>query len=198
MRKILLIFLIVLGAYITNYAQEEDFDDPEKIRIPSDSTSAPIQNGTLQTFRAVFEGKPGKAAAYAFCIPGGGQLYNKRYWKAPIVWAADATAIGFFIYNRNLWLEFQEALELKIDDPSYVHRGISSEESIRSLRNQFQLDTERAGIAILIVHVASVVEAFTDRHLMEFDVSEDLSYEIKPQVIPFTGAIPSLGIVYTF
>ncbi len=178
--------------------QNEDFKDPQEFRIPTDSTSAAISNGTIKTFKNVFAGKPGVAAGYGFIIPAGGQFYNKRYWKVPIVLAADAVAIGFFIYNRNLWLDFQEALEIKIEDPDYTYRGISSAESLRQLRNEFQLDTERAGIAIVIVHVASVIEAFTDRHLMEFDISEDLTWELQPQRYPVFGHSASIGLTYTF
>lgn len=191
----ILFSLFIIGC---SYGQNEDFDDPEKFRIPTDSTSAPTKNGTLETFRTIFEGNPGKAVTYGLLIPGGGQLYNKRYWKAPLVWAADATAIYFFVRNRQLYLGFQEALELKIEDSSYVYLGISSEESIRQFRNQFQLDMERAGIAIVIVHLASVIEAFTDRHLMEFDTSEDLSLRIQPQTYPVFGNSASFGVVYNF
>jgi hypothetical protein len=193
-------FTILLGILIKSacYAQTEDFGDPQEFRIPADSTAAPTQNGTLETFKTIFEGKPGKAVTYGLIIPAGGQLYNKRYWKAPLVWAADATAIYYFVRNRSLWLGFQEALEIKIEDPTYVYLGISSEESIRQFRNQFQLDTERAGIAIIIIHLASVIEAFTDRHLMEFDTTEDLSIGIQPQIYPFYGSSASIGVTYKF
>ena len=194
-------FLVILcGLFMigTIYGQETDFDDPQEFRIPSDSTSAPTKNGTLETFKTIFDGKPGKAVTYGLLIPAGGQLYNKRYWKAPLVWAGDATAIYFFVTNRQLYLDFQEALEIKIEDPSYSFLGISSEESIRQFRNQFRLDMERAGIAIVIVHLGSVIEAFTDRHLMEFDTSEDLSFTITPQIYPIIGSSASLKMVYKF
>lgn len=199
MLRSLILLVICFSIAQISYAQvNEDFDDPEKFRVPADSTAAPIANGTIKTFKMIFSGKPGIAAGYALVIPGAGQLYNKRYWKAPIVWAADAAAITYFIYNRQLWLDFQSALEMKIEDPSFTYRGITSEESMRAFRNQFQLDTERAGIAIVIIHVASIIEAFTDRHLMEFDVSEDLSLDIQPQTYPIFGSSASLGITYTF
>ena len=47
------------------------------------------------SFANVFQGEPGKAALYSFVLPGAGQLYNKRWWKAPLVWAGE----GFAVYN---------------------------------------------------------------------------------------------------
>lgn len=179
-------------------AQVEDFEDPQEFRIPTDSTAAPTQNGTLKTIKTIFDGNPGKALAYGLLIPSGGQFYNKRYWKVPLVLAADVTTISIFINNRRLWLEFREALEIKIEDPTFVYRGIESAESIRQLRNQFQLDTERAGIAVIVVHLVSAIEAFTDRHLMEFDTTEDLSLQIQPQNYPLLGSSASIGVVYSF
>ena len=199
MKTISIVLSFIFFCTYTLLAQEDtDFQNPDQLEIPTDSTSAPIERGTLKTLKTIFQGKPGKAALYGLVIPGGGQIYNKRYWKAPIVWAADGVAIWYFLQNRSFWIGFKDAYALSFTDSNASFQGISGKSNLREFRNQFQLDTERAGIAIIVIHFISVLEAFTDSHLMDFDISEDLSFQMKTETIPLYGAQSSLGVHYTF
>ncbi len=170
----------------------------ELIERPQDTIPAKLERGILQTFKVIFSGEPGKVAAYGLLIPAGGQIYNKRYWKVPIVLAADAGAVYWYVYNRTLCQRYQTAYELFLAGDIDNYRGISNAESLRLLRNQYLLDSERAGITVIVIHLISMIEAFTDAHLTNFDISEDLSFELKSFPSPAYGQISGIGISYTF
>lgn len=172
--------------------------DSNEIVIPSDSTSAPIKRGTLKTLKLIFEGKPGKAAMYSLLIPGGGQIYNRKYWKAPIVWAADGVAIYLFIDNRREYRYFRDAYTAKLAGRDVTYRGISNAESLLAFRNDFQLQSERAGIAIVVLHLVSMIEAFTDQHLKNFDIDENLSIDIRNIQLPLGDQAAGLSLIYKF
>ena len=192
-------FILSLTLLLSAALSAQFDEDPESIPDrPQDTIPAKLERGVLQTFKLIFEGKPGKAAFYSLVIPGGGQLYNKRYWKAPIVWAADGAAITWFVYNRREYKNFEEALGRKLAGEDISYRGISDSNGLRAYRNQFQLTTERAGIIVVALHLVSVIEAFTDRHLMNFDVDEDLSFQLKIENIQYSGEIAGIGMHYSF
>lgn len=196
MRNILLIFLFTVTFGNLSYAQLGAGE--ELIERPQDTIPAKLERGLLQTFKVIFSGEPGKVAAYGLLIPAGGQIYNKRYWKVPIVLAADAGAVYWYVYNRTLCQRYQRAYELFLSGDIQSYRGISSKESLRLLRNQYQLDSERAGITVIVIHLVSMIEAFTDAHLMNFDISEDLSFHVKNFNMPTYGQVSGIGLSYTF
>lgn len=192
-------FLVLCISLMTCLSSHGQFDtsNPTDL-VPSDTISAPTKRGTLETLKVVFEGKPGKAATYGILIPSGGQFYNKRYWKVPIVLAADAAAVYWYIDSRSEYRNFKEALSIALTGESVSYRGISTVQRLRFYRDDFQLQSERAGITIVVLHLVSMIEAFTDRHLMEFDIDEDLSFHLEQQAIPIAGSYTSLGLKYQF
>ncbi len=126
----------------------------------------------------MFKGKPGRAALYSLVIPSGGQFYNRKYWKVPIVLAAEAGAIWAGIYFN---AEFQDAQDYYIHllqggtpDPDRAQNTTSA----RSLRDDARQTSEYVWFGFGVFHFITVIDAFVDRHLMDFDISEDLS--IRP------------------
>lgn len=188
-------FLLAISIQF-GYSQSGTIPEEEPNIVPSDSLSAPTERSPLESFKLIFSGKPGKAALYSLIVPGGGQLYNRKYWKAPIVWAVEGVAVYIFIDIRNDYINFKNTHANVINGIEDSYRGISGEASLRRYRNQYRLDMERAGIAVVIIHLASVIEAFTDRHLMQFDISEDLSFHLKVDTTPMQS-YSGIGLSYT-
>ena len=88
------------------FCQEDDKKGDEKVK---DSLSAEFKKKGVVVEAASFESQainplaPSKAAFYSAVLPGLGQIYNKRYWKAPIVWGAIGT--GIYVYSFNKYLK---------------------------------------------------------------------------------------------
>ena len=134
---------------------------------------------------------PRVAAIRSALLPGLGQIYNKKYWKLPIVYGALGTTAGIFIYNLGYYKDTRFAYKVKYNMRVYhtdssLYNQIKNElkpideNSLRSYRNQFRRDLDYTAIFFLVFWGLNVVDAAVDAHLKSFDVSPDLSLQIKP------------------
>jgi len=149
--------------------------------VPADSVKKKKQH----------EYNPGKAALRSAIIPGWGQVYNRKYWKVPIVYGALGTTAGIFFYNLKNYRDTRFAYRVKYNmrvnfTDSALYSQIKdvlkplSESSLRSYRDQFRRDIDYSAVFFLIMWGLNVVDAAVDAHLKSFDVSPDLSLRIKP------------------
>lgn len=144
------------------------------------------------SFKSVFYGQPGKAALYSLIAPGGGQLYNKRWWKVPLVWAGE----GYLIYNLigsiqnfknwdNCRLSFLDPDLPSACDP--VVHNLSPMVTVTNVSDAFDRQQtakaakERAWLFVIAAHLIQTLEAFVDRHLINFNTEEQLTFSTNPQ-----------------
>jgi hypothetical protein len=152
------------------------------------------QNETLQ-----FENKkdsvkhsPTKAALYSAILPGLGQVYNKKYWKLPIIYGG-LIGLGYSIgvaqqSHMNIRKEYVHRIinQDERNDPKYVGYDTSLLPSLaedsRKLRDLLVIGTAA-------VYLLQVVDASVDAHLFTFDVSDDLSFNFQPdiKILAFNG-----------
>lgn len=134
---------------------------------------------------------PRTAAIRSAIVPGLGQIYNKKYWKLPIVYGALGGCAGVFAYNLNNYKDTRFAYRVKYN--MRVNRTDSAlftqidpllkpldEESLRYYRDQFRRDIDYSVLFFMILWGLNVVDATVDAHLKSFDVGPDLSLQIKP------------------
>ena len=193
-RRIVLNILGALFFYIalpaTAWSQETD-----TVHLPIDSILKPpvVANDTIQEkpekVPRVYN--PRKAALRSAIIPGWGQVYNRKYWKVPIVYGALGTTAGIFAYNLKNYKDTRFAYRVKYNmrvngTDSALFNQIKdvlkplSESSLRSYRDQFRRDIDYSVIFFLVMWGLNVVDAAVDAHLKSFDVSPDLSFRFKP------------------
>ena len=129
-----------------------------------------------QTFKILFSGKPAKAGLYSLLIPGAGQAYNKRYWKIPIVWGA----VGYFGYSAYVagkdYREIDEAYRCMLRNEGCSYNGITDPGQLRPYRDNARSYKENMWVTFSIVYLVQAIEAYIDRHLIDFDLSKDLSF----------------------
>jgi hypothetical protein len=124
-------------------------------------------------------------------VPGWGQIYNKKYWKLPIVYGALGTCAGVFVYNLNNYKDTRFAYRVKYNmrvnfTDSTLFDQINplmkplDEESLRYYRDQFRRDIDYSVLFFLLLWGLNVVDATVDAHLKSFDVGPDLSLQLKP------------------
>lgn len=137
---------------------------------------------------------PRKAAVLSACVPGLGQIYNKKYWKLPLVYAGLGTCAGFFFYNVSEYNDARKAYQNKLDgDPSNdnnmpeKYRPVDPE-SIRQYRNGVRQYVDYSVLAFLLCWGLNVVDAAVDAHLKSFDLSDNLSMHINPFIQPAHGS----------
>jgi hypothetical protein len=135
---------------------------------------------------------PRKAIIRSAMIPGWGQIYNKKYWKLPLVYGALGTTTYLFFRNLNQYKEAKSAYILATDgDPTNDNQikqpyfSVKDQpERIRTFRNQVRQNVDYSVLFFLIFWGLNVVDAAVDAHLKTFDVSNDLSLQIKPGFSP--------------
>ncbi|HEY6502464.1 MAG TPA: DUF5683 domain-containing protein [Chitinophagaceae bacterium] len=137
---------------------------------------------------------PGKAATRSAILPGLGQIYNKKYWKLPIVYGALGVSAGLVVYNLTNYKDTRYAYTAKYNASQpgataedtaalqYIKPPLErySTETLRYYRDQYRRDLDYAVLFFIILWGLNVVDAAVDAHLKAFDVSPDLSLQIKP------------------
>lgn len=132
--------------------------------------------------KVVIPRDPVKATYMAIC-PGLGQIYNRKYWKLPIVYGGLAGGAYFLGVNqRNLSIA-RQSYRARLGVPGYsVHSKYSnaSKEQIEADAMYFRRNRDIGAVIIAGVFVLQMVDAVVDAHLSTFDVSKNLSYRVRP------------------
>lgn len=126
---------------------------------------------------------PKIAVILSTVIPGAGQVYNRKYWKTPIIWAGLG-ACGYFIRsNHILYKDYKSALiqraDTSIKEPD-KYLDIYSTDQLLTLQDQYRQNRDIFIIVTTLVYVLNIVDALVDAHLFTFDVSDDLSINWQP------------------
>lgn len=161
-------------------AQIEDVDNPTMgtPQLDTTFTTPPPQQGEKgkkEGLLSVFYGKPGRAAFYGLIIPGGGQAYNRRYWKVPLAVGLDGWAAYNLIDATVQYRRWNQALIDFNDDKINSFQDLTSASAIKRGRDTFRRQREYGILIMAGAHIFTFMEAFIDRHLTDFDVSDDLT-----------------------
>lgn len=148
---------------------------------------------TDSTGKVIKKFNPRIATVRSAIIPGWGQLYNKKYWKLPLVYGALGTTAGIYFYNiktyKKLRLAFQYISDTDRTNDILIDPRFSnlSPGAIKSYRNSFRQNIDYAVLFFILFWGLNVVDATVDAHLKAFDVSDDLSLQIKPGYSPIAN-----------
>lgn len=134
-----------------------------------DSLTAKDSIIVKNAFFKIFKGKPGRAALYSLVLPGAGQLYNRKYWKVPLAWAIDGGLI-YNVYYQTSQYNYYNSLYLQ-----ELNSGGSNVLRYRANRDTYRKAKEFSWLYLVAGHILTTLDAYVDRHLMEFDISPDLS-----------------------
>lgn len=129
---------------------------------------------------------PTKAAMLSATLPGLGQIYNQKYWKVPIVYIGIGAVAYFVDLNNTEYLKWRKAYIYRVDgNPNTVDDFPNySTEVLNRAMNYYRRNLEISYIAGGIVYLLNILDASVDAHLFDFDVSEDLSLNLQPGIVP--------------
>lgn len=146
---------------------------------------------------------PQRALWLALVIPGAGQIYNRKFWKLPIIYGGFMGCIYALTWNNMMYKDYSQAyLDIVDDDPGtasynkFLHLGktITTEADIQKYTNIFKSRKDKyrrwrdmSFFVMLGVYAVSVIDAYVDAELSVFDISKDLSLHVEPAVIPNHG-----------
>lgn len=130
-----------------------------------------------------------KATTLSLVCPGAGQIYNGSYWKVPIVVAGLASMVYVIDWNQRGYDRFKTAYDLATDgdDNTVGEFPNTSEESLRSIKNSYRRNRDLAIIGTVAVYLVQVADAHIDAHMQAYDISDNLSMEVRPQITQTAG-----------
>ena len=163
---------------------------PQVSPTPTDSI-----NGALN--KKVFIPNPTKATWLGLVIPGGGQIYNRKYWKLPIIYGGFAGCAYALTWNNKMYKDYMQAYKdaalgnweaNSIHDllpPGYLDRTPKTQitETLRKRKDTYRRYRDLSIFAFIGVYLISVIDAYVDAELSNFDITPDLSMRVEPAVI---------------
>ncbi|MES2386934.1 MAG: DUF5683 domain-containing protein [Bacteroidota bacterium] len=178
--------------------------------LSPDSNGRKIENNTVVTAdkviespgtpAGVFQPSPKRAAILSAVLPGLGQIYNRKYWKLPILYGGIA-ALGYFIQvNNDNYFHYRRAYILygrPVDEnmkrlqDRYLPAGLSNR------RNYWRRNRDLLIIVAALTYVLNIADATVDAHLRNFNVNDDLQMAISPSV-DYLNQQPTAGLSLTF
>ncbi len=128
---------------------------------------------------------PTKATLFSAVLPGLGQIYNRKYWKLPILYTGLGALTYFIIDNNNEYVKFKNEYSARLSsdslamDPAY---NLYSDNNIITRKDYFRRSRDLLVIITGIVYLINIIDATVDAHLYDFDISEDISFRLLPNV----------------
>ena len=142
---------------------------------------------------------PKRALWLALVIPGGGQIYNRKYWKLPIVYGGFIGCLYAMNWNNTMYKDYSQALiDLVDNDPNtqsynqFLRLGMQIttasdvkryEDIFRKRKDKYRRWRDLSFFVMVGVYALSVIDAYVDAELSVFDISDDLSLRVEPTII---------------
>ena len=192
MRQMLVICLM-LWAGSQRAAAQNRFDD--SISVVVDTTL--LQKEVVDKW-STWRPDPKRALWLALVIPGGGQIYNRKYWKLPIVYGGFIGCLYAMNWNNTMYKDYSQAyLDLMDNDPGtqsynqFLHLGMQItpanedryKDIFRKRKDKFRRWRDLSFFVMVGVYALSVIDAYVDAELSVFDISDDLSLRVEPTII---------------
>ena len=219
MKKKVILFCLLVLLPIAALAQTEDLavmDSVAKadVRILlndslqafADTTSVVVKKEKRKREKrdwSTWKPNPQRALWLALVLPGAGQIYNRKFWKLPIIYGGFIGCIYALTWNNMMYKDYSQAyLDIMDNDPGtasynkFLHLGqkIETKEEIeryteifRTRKDKYRRWRDMSLFVMLGVYALSVVDAYVDAELSVFDISKDLSLKVEPAVIPNHG-----------
>ena len=193
--RLLAVVILWLAATTGAYAQEQE--DTLQAEQLFEEVSQPKPKRDWNTWRP----NPKRALWLSVVIPGGGQIYNRKYWKLPIVYGGFVGCFYAMNWNNSMYKDYSQAyLDIMDDNPGtasynrFLHLGMqitsSNEDRYKTIfkkrKDKYRRWRDMSFFVLCGVYALSVIDAYVDAELSAFDISGDLSLKVEPAVIPAT------------
>lgn len=163
------------------------------VKVNVDSLATRIADAMAPGFKP----DPTRALWLGLILPGGGQIYNRKYWKLPIIYGGFLGCTYALSWNNQMLSDYSQAyLDIMDDDPntkSYekmlpINFNMSGREEqfkeiFKNRKNYYRKYRDMSILAFVAVYALSVIDAYVDAELSSFDISEDLSLQLQPTII---------------
>ena len=148
-------------------------------------------NETVQVTEKEMTKSPLGAVWRTFVVPGWGQIYVEKYWKAPIFFAGAGALVYSIIWNNSKFSDYQSQYDrIKLEDP----QNLSALSLLNRQKEYYRDNRDRSYFFLAVVYLVAAMDAYVGAHLFDFDVSDKLAIQISP----FYQNQPKLGFSIIF
>ncbi len=172
----------------------------DSVTIDSVSLSKALAPKALRKKRNWSTWKPNtkRAMWLALVLPGAGQIYNRKYWKLPIIYGGFVGCAYAMTWNNQMYHDYSQAyMDIMDDDPNtqsynqFLHLGAKIDASnlerykeiFRKRKDRYRRWRDMSMFVLIGIYAFSVIDAYVDASLSEFDISDDLSLRIEPTML---------------
>ena len=190
-RFLFLLGFLTLLAFQKTEAQNVVFDTVGNAIITADTVVK--ETKTAKSAKIKKPHSPTKAAIMSACLPGLGQIYNRKWWKVPIVYAGLG-GLGYMAYNNYYeYSSYRNAYKFKTSNHEEVTlsqyelelANKYSDGQLQTYKDSYQRNFELFTIITVAWYGLNILDACVDGHLYSYDISDDLSLSIDPYLRPY-------------
>ncbi|MCB4799470.1 DUF5683 domain-containing protein [Neotamlana laminarinivorans] len=205
LNKNLILSLLFLCFSFSLIAQTDKSEDkPEQEKLPKEV----VIDSVIKISKPIDPLRPAKAAFFSAILPGLGQVYNKKYWKVPIVYAALGTGLYFYIDNNKQYNRYRDAYKSRLagftndefyydTDGTLLDEPRISTDNLETAQDFYKQQKEISLLVTIGLYALNIIDANVDAHLMQYNVDENLSlaphYEFNE-----INATNNLGLTLNF
>lgn len=174
-----------------NRKELQKIEQPASIVVNADSVPPPPQDLN----KKIFIPNPTKATWLAVVFPGGGQIYNRKYWKLPIIYGGFAGCAYALSWNGKMYKDYSQAYLDIMDSnpntksyedllpPNSTYNEEQLKNTLKRRKDMFRRYRDLSIFAFIGVYLISIIDAYVDAELSNFDITPDLSMKVEPAVI---------------
>ena len=202
-KRIHIIFCLLLIAGSQQVKAQDRFNDDSLNVTKFDSISVVVDTTfskkEMKQDWSTWRPDPKRALWLALVIPGGGQIYNRKYWKLPLVYGGFIGCMYAMNWNNTMYKDYSQAyIDLMDNDPNtqsynqFLHLGMKIttdadkkryQDIFRKRKDKYRRWRDLSFFVMLGVYALSVIDAYVDAELSVFDISDDLSLRVEPTII---------------
>ena len=146
---------------------------------------------------------PQKAALFSAIIPGAGQIYNRKYWKVPVIAAGAGALVYSFQFNQKNYNLFKTELIHRQTGSLEINTDLEnlSDANLNELQDYYHRNRDLTIVGMALLYALNILDATVDAHLFDFNVNEDLSLNIRPKTLYSSSTsmpVAGLGLTLNF
>jgi hypothetical protein len=164
---------------------------------PKDSVIVATDSVRGKLKKMPFEPNPKKAGLYSAILPGLGQIYDRKYWKLPIIYAAAGTAAYFISLNSQNYRKYRKAYVSRQDanpNNDELKDLYNNPDDLKQLQDEYKKYLDLTVLISAVAYTAQVIDAIVYAHLKNFDISRDISMHFGPVA---QNNYAGLGLIFT-
>ena len=177
----------------------EDIKKIEELESPIDTAAIAMQSDSIVNTSEKASSKhwipdSKKSVWMAMVLPGAGQIYNKKYWKLPIIYGGFVGCAYALTWNSKMYKDYSQAYQDIMSDnpnndsykdfiPPYVDINSNLEyykETFKNAKDIYRRQRDLSIFAFIGVYLLSIIDAYVDAELSDFDISKDLGMKLEP------------------